>query len=91
MILIILFLKLFLKDNSIDNKVLVSSASNRGKSDDVPSLEVVKKRKTFWYQLLKSKLISQRKFDNLTKAERGGCHLRTKLVLFNASWLKHVK
>ena len=26
----------FLKDNSIDNKVLVSSASNRGKSDDVP-------------------------------------------------------
>lgn len=62
----------FLKDNSIDNKVLVSSASNRGKSDDVPSLEVVKKRKTLWYQLLKSKLISQRKFDNLTKAERGG-------------------
>lgn len=62
----------FLKDNSIDNKVLVSSASNRGKSDDVPSLEIVKKRKTFWYQLLKSKLISQRKFDNLTKAERGG-------------------
>lgn len=62
----------FLKDNSIDNKVLVSSASNRGKSDDVPSLEVVKKRKTLWYQLLKSKLISQRKFDNMTKAERGG-------------------
>lgn len=62
----------FLKDDSIDNKVLVSSASNRGKSDDVPSLEVVKKRKTHWYQLLKSKLISQRKFDNLTKAERGG-------------------
>ncbi|WP_455468994.1 type II CRISPR RNA-guided endonuclease Cas9 [Streptococcus salivarius] len=62
----------FLKDNSIDNKVLVSSASNRGKSDDVPSLEVVKKRKTLWYQLLKSKLISQRKYDNLTKAERGG-------------------
>lgn len=62
----------FLKDNSIDNKVLVSSASNRGKSDDVPSLEVVKKRKTLWYQLLKSKLISQRKFNNLTKAERGG-------------------
>ena len=62
----------FLKDNSIDNKVLVSSASNRGKSDDVPSLDVVKKRKTFLHQLLKSKLISQRKFDNLTKAERGG-------------------
>ena len=37
----------FLKDNSIDNKVLVSSASNRGKSDDVPSLEVVKKERHF--------------------------------------------
>ena len=28
-----IILKHFLKDNSIDNKVLVSSASNRGKSD----------------------------------------------------------
>ena len=62
----------FIKDNSLDNRILTSSKENRGKSDDVPSEEVVKKMKGFWYKLLKAKLISQRKFDNLTKAERGG-------------------
>ncbi|WP_057491067.1 type II CRISPR RNA-guided endonuclease Cas9 [Streptococcus orisasini] len=62
----------FIKDDSLDNKVLVSSAKNRGKSDNVPSEEVVKKMKSFWNKLLKAKLITQRKFDNLTKAERGG-------------------
>ncbi|MFZ7334025.1 type II CRISPR RNA-guided endonuclease Cas9 [Streptococcus pluranimalium] len=62
----------FIKDDSIDNRVLVSSAKNRGKSDDVPSEEIVRKMKPFWSNLLKSKLISQRKFDNLTRAERGG-------------------
>ncbi len=62
----------FIKDNSIDNRVLTSSAKNRGKSDDVPSLEIVHNRKSDWYKLYKSGLISKRKFDNLTKAERGG-------------------
>lgn len=62
----------FIKDDSLDNRVLTKSAKNRGKSDDVPSPEIVQKRKHFWKQLLDSKLISQRKFDNLTKAERGG-------------------
>ena len=61
----------FIKDDSIDNRVLTSSAKNRGKSDDVPSLEVVKKQKAYWERLRRSKLISQRKFDNLTRAERG--------------------
>ena len=62
----------FIKDNSIDNRVLTSSAKNRGKSDDVPSLEIVHNRKSDWYKLYKSGLISKRKFDNLTKAERRG-------------------
>ncbi|RRA66739.1 type II CRISPR RNA-guided endonuclease Cas9 [Streptococcus agalactiae] len=62
----------FIKDDSIDNRVLVSSAKNRGKSDDVPSLEIVKDCKVFWKKLLDAKLMSQRKYDNLTKAERGG-------------------
>nr|QDA77224.1 Cas9-P2A-DHFR(TSc3)-T2A-mTagBFP [Cloning vector pBM042]QDA77226.1 Cas9-P2A-DHFR(TSc3)-T2A-mTagBFP [Cloning vector pBM041]QDA77232.1 Cas9-P2A-DHFR(TSc3)-T2A-mTagBFP [Cloning vector pBM026]QDA77234.1 Cas9-P2A-DHFR(TSc3)-T2A-mTagBFP [Cloning vector pBM025]QDA77242.1 Cas9-P2A-DHFR(TSc3)-T2A-mTagBFP [Cloning vector pBM013] len=62
----------FLKDDSIDNKVLTRSDKNRGKSDNVPSEEVVKKMKNYWRQLLNAKLITQRKFDNLTKAERGG-------------------
>lgn len=62
----------FIADDSIDNRVLVSSASNRGKSDNVPSEEVVKKMESYWERLLKAGLISQRKFDNLTKASRGG-------------------
>ena len=62
----------FIKDDSLDNRVLTSSKENRGKSDNVPSLEVVEKMKAFWQQLLDSKLISERKFNNLTKAERGG-------------------
>lgn len=60
----------FIKDDSLDNRVLTSSKDNRGKSDNVPSLEVVQKRKAFWQQLLDSKLVSERKFNNLTKAER---------------------
>ncbi|PRT70635.1 type II CRISPR RNA-guided endonuclease Cas9 [Streptococcus anginosus] len=62
----------FIKDNSLDNRVLTRSDKNRGKSDDVPSIEVVHKMKPFWSKLLSAKLITQRKFDNLTKAERGG-------------------
>ncbi|MFS9162320.1 type II CRISPR RNA-guided endonuclease Cas9 [Streptococcus oralis] len=62
----------FIKDDSLDNRVLTSSKENRGKSDNVPSLEVVEKMKAFWQQLLDFKLISYRKFNNLTKAERGG-------------------
>ena len=69
----------FIKDDSLDNRVLTSSKDNRGKSDNVPSLEVVQKRKAFWQQLLDSKLISERKFNNLTKTERGGLDERDKV------------
>jgi len=69
----------FIKDDSLDNRVLTSSKDNRGKSDNVPSLEVVEKMKAFWQQLLDSKLISERKFNNLTKAERGGLDERDKV------------
>ncbi|MGT2935351.1 type II CRISPR RNA-guided endonuclease Cas9 [Streptococcus castoreus] len=57
----------FLKDNSIDNKVLTSSKENRKKLDDVPSQEVVGKRYSWWLQLKKAGLISERKFAYLTK------------------------
>lgn len=70
----------FIKDDSLDNRVLTSSKENRGKTDNVPSLEVVQKRKAFWQQLLDSKLISERKFNNLTKAERGGLAERDKVT-----------
>jgi CRISPR-associated protein, csn1 family len=69
----------FIKDDSLDNRVLTSSKDNRGKSDNVPSIEVVQKRKAFWQQLLDSKLISERKFNHLTKAERGGLDERDKV------------
>lgn len=62
----------YIKDDSFDNRVLTSSSENRGKSDNVPSIEVVCARKADWMRLRKAGLISQRKFDNLTKAERGG-------------------
>ncbi len=62
----------FITDNSIDNRVLASSAANREKGDNVPSLEVVRKRKVYWEKLYQAKLMSKRKFDYLTKAERGG-------------------
>lgn len=62
----------FIKDNSIDNIVLTSQESNRGKSDNVPYIAIVNKMKSYWQHQLKSGAISQRKFDNLTKAERGG-------------------
>ncbi|WP_049538452.1 type II CRISPR RNA-guided endonuclease Cas9 [Streptococcus pseudopneumoniae] len=69
----------FIKDDSLDNRVLTSSKENRGKSDNVPCLEVVDKMKVFWQQLLDFKLISYRKFNNLTKAERGGLDERDKV------------
>ncbi|WP_163653130.1 type II CRISPR RNA-guided endonuclease Cas9 [Listeria sp. PSOL-1] len=62
----------FTVDNSFDNRVLVSQAANREKSDDVPSTKIIRKMKPFWESLHKSNLISKRKLENLTKAERGG-------------------
>lgn len=62
----------FIVDNSIDNRVLVSSSLNRGKSDNVPSIDVVNLMEKFWESLHKSGLISQRKLENLTKQKKGG-------------------
>ena len=59
-------------ENSIDNKVLVSSKDNREKSDDVPSLEIVNRMDTYWKVLLNAKLISELKYKRLTKARHGG-------------------
>ncbi|MBF6625562.1 type II CRISPR RNA-guided endonuclease Cas9 [Aerococcaceae bacterium zg-BR9] len=62
----------FIKDDSIDNKVLTISSKNRGKSDDVPSEEIVRKMYLYWEQLFDAGLISQRKYSNLSKSTRGG-------------------
>lgn len=62
----------FMTDDSISNIVLVSSSANRGKSDNVPSIEVVNRQKQFWQSLKRAGLIDERKYNNLTKAERRG-------------------
>lgn len=62
----------FIKNNSIDNKVLTSQGANRGKLDNVPSEAIVRKMKGYWQSLLRAGAISKQKFDNLTKAERRG-------------------
>ena len=62
----------FIKDDSLDNRVLVSARSNRDKSNDVPKMAIVNKMLPLWNELKKSNLISQRKYDHLTKALRGG-------------------
>ena len=59
----------FLPDDSIDNKVLVSSKLNRGKADNVPSIEVVNRMEAYWRVLLNAKLISEAKYKRLIKAK----------------------
>lgn len=72
-----------LKDDSIDNRVLTRSKENRGKSDNVPSEEVVRRMKGFWKKLYESNLISKVKFDRLTKSQRGGLTDRDKEGFIN--------
>ncbi|PQC29953.1 type II CRISPR RNA-guided endonuclease Cas9 [Enterococcus mundtii] len=57
----------FIVDNSLDNKVLVSSKVNRGKLDNAPDPLVVKRMRPHWEKLQQAKLISDKKLANLTK------------------------
>lgn len=57
----------FIVDNSLDNKVLVSSKVNRGKLDNAPDPLVVKRMRSHWEKLHQAKLISDKKLANLTK------------------------
>ena len=54
----------FIKDDSLDNRVLVRRQDNNAKSDTVPALKFGK-MKPFWNKLQKHGLISKRKLDNL--------------------------
>ncbi|MGO2083313.1 type II CRISPR RNA-guided endonuclease Cas9 [Vagococcus sp.] len=62
----------FIKDDSLDNLALVSSKENRGKSDEALGIEIVNRQEKNWERLKACKLMSQRKFDHLTKIRRGG-------------------
>lgn len=55
----------FIKDDSLDNRVLVSRAVNNGKSNNVPLLMYGQKMKSFWKELMDHQLISKRKYNNL--------------------------
>lgn len=54
----------FIKDDSLDNRVLVRRQDNNAKSDTVPALKFGK-MKPFWNELQKYGLISKRKLNNL--------------------------
>lgn len=57
-----------LKDDSIDNRVLVTKKSNEDKGNNYPlSAEVREKMRPFWEMLLSKGLISKRKFDRLIR------------------------
>ncbi|MFT9372272.1 type II CRISPR RNA-guided endonuclease Cas9 [Liquorilactobacillus hordei] len=55
----------FIKDDSLDNRVLVSAVENNGKSDSVPVKKYGYKMRKYWQILLDQDLISKRKFNNL--------------------------
>lgn len=55
----------FIKDDSLDNRVLVSRAINNGKSNNVPLKLFGNKMKPFWNKLKDHHLISKRKYENL--------------------------
>lgn len=60
----------FIKDDSLDNRVLVAASDNRNKSDSLPAdaftSEKYAQRKSLWLQLYNAGLISKRKYRNLT-------------------------
>ena len=55
----------FLKDDSLDNKVLVSRPVNNGKSNNVPLRMFGSKMKPLWKKLADHRLISKKKYNNL--------------------------
>ena len=58
-----------LKDDSIDNRVLVTKKSNEEKGNVYPvSQSIREKQYSFWKMLLDKEMISQKKFDRLTRS-----------------------
>lgn len=57
-----------IKDDSIDNRVLVTKKSNEEKGNIYPIAQNIRNEQTpFWKMLLDKELISQKKFDRLTR------------------------
>lgn len=61
----------YVKDDSIDNKVLVTVRDNQNKGGDTPSQSVINHMIGYWEQLAKNGQVSMRKMANLRKGEIG--------------------
>ncbi|MEG1536267.1 MAG: type II CRISPR RNA-guided endonuclease Cas9, partial [Clostridia bacterium] len=60
----------YIKDDSIDNKVLVTSIANERKADNLLlSQDIINERQLFWENLKKSQLMSDKKFTNLIRTK----------------------
>ena len=57
------------KDDSLDNLVLVDKTNNSKKSDKLIPREIQEKQGKFWRSLLKMEFISQKKYDRLMRQE----------------------
>ncbi len=57
-----------IKDDSLDNLVLVKRVDNAKKSNGILSPEIQSRMKSWWAALLKEGFISKKKYDRLTKA-----------------------
>lgn len=58
-----------IKDDSIDNRVLVTKKSNEEKTNNYPIAQNIRDTMLpFWKMLLSKELISQKKFDRLTRS-----------------------
>ena len=56
-----------IKDDSIDNLVLVNKSVNSRKSNEMLSSEIQQRQHGFWKQLLEGGFISKKKYDRLTR------------------------
>ncbi|QTU83282.1 type II CRISPR RNA-guided endonuclease Cas9 [Carnobacteriaceae bacterium zg-C25] len=59
----------FIKDDSVDNKVLTSAKENAKKTNDVLDSDIVRKESLFWKKLHAVGLISDKKLSRLMKQE----------------------
>ncbi|MCL1948969.1 MAG: type II CRISPR RNA-guided endonuclease Cas9 [Turicibacter sp.] len=63
--------QMYVKDDSIDNKVLVTKKANQDKGGDVPSKAVIQRMEERWEQLAKGGMISPKKLASLKKGKLG--------------------
>lgn len=60
----------YVKDDSLDNRVLVCSSANQRKLDNLLlETSIIQSQKSFWQKLHSAKLISDKKYNNLIRTE----------------------